>query len=82
MKRRKLNFIKVKMHGNPNEIDIVHPIDKETGEEIDDVMACSIESGMDRITEMTIKIRLVPDIKSKEKIEWPENEKRLEQSLV
>jgi len=55
-RRRTLNFIKAKMYNNSNECDIVTPIDEQTGEEIDNVISCSVDSSADESTRLTIKV--------------------------
>ena len=59
MARRKLNFIKAKMNLEPDGDDIVTPIDEQTGEEIDNVAACSVESAEGECTIMIIKVLII-----------------------
>jgi len=57
----KLNFIKRAI----NDKEVVIPINEETGETIESVIECSVDSGADRLTKLSLTVILPFKEKSK-----------------
>jgi len=60
MKRRKLDFRIGKLNDDPKQVNIVYPIDSETGEEIEYVQSCNVESCVEG-SKMTLTVLILPE---------------------